>query len=96
MTHEPDFYQKIYDTMSRDDTKHDYQKSGVPIGNERMNKKVSFRTEAPLIKYHQKIYTSYCLISLTSEFHYIGDNRDVTALVNHMIAVLMVYLEVND
>ena len=43
---------KLYDTKFRGDTTHDYKTFGVPIVNERMNQKVSFRTEAPLIKYH--------------------------------------------
>ena len=47
-----------------------------------MNQKVRFRTEAPLIKYHQKIYNSCCLSSLASAFHFIGDDRVVTSVVN--------------
>ena len=47
-----------------------------------MNKTVRFRTEAPLIKYHQNRSNSYCLSSLASAFHYIDDNRAVTDLVN--------------
>ena len=47
-----------------------------------MNQKVSFCTEAPLIKYHQMIYNSCCLISLASSFHCFGDIRAVVALVN--------------
>ena len=47
-----------------------------------MTKKVQFRTEAPLIKYHQKSSNSCCLISLKSDFNCIGDNRAFTALVN--------------
>ena len=40
---------KLYDAKFRGDITLDNQKSGVPIGNSGMNKKVSFRTEAPLI-----------------------------------------------
>ena len=47
-----------------------------------MTKKVQFLTEAPLIKYHQQISNSFCLSSLASYFHCIGNNRAVTALVN--------------
>ena len=57
---------KLYDTEFRGDTTHDYQKFGVPIVNAKMTEKVQFRTEAPLIKYHQKISNSCCLISLAS------------------------------
>ena len=73
---------KLYDTKFRGDTTHDYQKFGGRIGNARINQKVRFRTEAPLIKCHQKIYNSCYLSSLVSAFHCIGDNRAVTALVN--------------
>ena len=59
---------KLYDNKFRGDTTHDYKKFGVPIGNARMNKKVRFRTEAPLINYHQKISNSCCLSSLESAF----------------------------
>ena len=82
MTREPDFYIKLYETKFRGDTTHDHQKFGVPIGNIRMSKKVTLRTESPLIKYHQKISNICCLISLASAFHCIGDNRAVTALVD--------------
>ena len=82
MTSEPDFYIEIYVTKCRGDITHDYQKFGVLIGNAIMNKKVRFRTEEPLIKYNQKIYNSCCLSSLASAFHCIGENRDVTDLVN--------------
>ena len=57
---------------------------GLPIGNEIMNKKLWLRTGEPLIKYHQKRSNSCCLSSLASAFHCIGDNRDVSALVNHI------------
>ena len=66
------------------DTTHNYQKFGVPIGNARMTKKVQFRIEAPLIKYHQKYSNSCCLSSLASAFHCIGGNRSVTDLVNRI------------
>ena len=82
MAHEPDFYKKLYDTKFRGDTTHNYQKFGLPIGNSRMNQQVTFHTEAPLMKYHQKSLNSFCLISLELAFHCIGDNRAVTALVN--------------
>ena len=75
-------YIKIYDTKFRGYTIHKYQKFGVPIGNARTNQKVRFRTEAPLIKYHYKRYNSCCSRSLASEFHCIGNNRAVTAIVN--------------
>ena len=45
-----------------------------------MNKKVRFRTEAPLIKYHQKRSIGCSLKSFASAFHCIGDNRAVTVL----------------
>ena len=76
------FKEKLYETKFRGDTTHDYQKFGVPIGNAKMNKKVMFRTEAPLIKYHQKISNSCCLSSLVSAFQCIDDNRAVTVLTN--------------
>ena len=39
-----------------------------------------FHPEALVLKYHQKLSNSCCLISLASAFHSIGDNRDATAL----------------
>ena len=47
-----------------------------------MTTNVQFHSAAPLIKYHQKTSTSCCLSSLTSAFHFIGDNGAVPALVN--------------
>ena len=82
------------DTKFRGDTAHNYQKFGVPIGNARMNQKVRFYTEAPMIKYHQKIYNSCCLISLTSAFQCIGDNRAVTFLVNRIEESLTLQTEI--
>ena len=82
MTREPDLYKKLYNTKFRCDATHDYQKFGVPIGNARMNQKVRFRTEAPLIKHHQHISNSCCLSSLESAFHCIGNNRYVAAISN--------------
>ena len=54
ITGETDFYKNMYQDKFKGDTTHDYQKFGVPIGNAKMTKKVQFRTEAPLIQYHQK------------------------------------------
>ena len=73
---------KVYQTKFRGDTTHDYQKFGLPIGNAKMTKKVHFFTEVPLVIYHQKSSNSCCFCSLVSDFHCIGDNRAVTALVN--------------
>ena len=73
---------KLYDAKFRGATTHNYQKLGVPIVNARMNQKVRFRTESPLIKYHQKSSNKCCLSSLESDFHCIGDNRAVTSIVN--------------
>ena len=64
-----------------DDTK-TYQIFEVPIGNAKITRKVQFHPAALVIKYHQKIYNSCCLSSLASEFHCVGYNRDVPALVN--------------
>ena len=74
----------MYQAQFRGDTTHDYNKFGVPIGNARMNQKVMFPTESPLIKYHQKRSNSFCLNSLASDFHCIGNNRDINALVNRI------------
>ena len=49
-----------------------------------MTKTLQFRAEAPLIKYHQNSSNSCFLSSLASDFHCIGDNRAVTALVNRI------------
>ena len=39
MTHEPDFYKRLYDPRFRGDTTNNYQKFGVPIGNTKITKK---------------------------------------------------------
>ena len=59
-----------------------------------MTKKVQFRTEAPLIKYHQKSSNSCCLSSLASAFHCIGDNRAVTNLKNRIEESLTLQTEI--
>ena len=59
-----------------------------------MTKKVQFRTEAPLIEYHQKSSNSCCLGSLESEFHCIGDNRDITHIVNRIEESLALQTEI--
>ena len=82
MTREPALYNELYCAEFRGDIAHDYQIFEVPIGNARMNQKVKFCTEAPLIKYHQKRSNSYFLSSLASAFHCICDNRAFTTLVN--------------
>ena len=49
-----------------------------------MQKKGEFYPAALVIKYHQNSSNSCCLSSLASDFHFIGDERSVTALVNHI------------
>ena len=73
---------KLYDTKFWGDITHDYQTFGVTIGNARMNQKVRFCKETPLIQYHQKRSNGCCLSSLASAFHCIVENRDVTDLLN--------------
>ena len=58
-----------------------------------MTKTLQFRTEAPLIKYHQKLSNNCFLISLESAFHCKGDNRYVTALVNRIGELLTLQTE---
>ena len=82
MTREPDFYRKLYQTKFRGDDTKTYQIFGVPIGNAKMKINAQFHPAAPLIKYHQKTYNSFCLSSLESYFHCIVDNMDVSAIVN--------------
>ena len=54
MTHEPDYYRKLYQAKFRGDNTQKYQIFGVPIGNAKIIKKVQLHPEAPLIEYHQK------------------------------------------
>ena len=61
-----------------------------------MNKNLRFPTEAPLIKYHQKSSNSFCLSSLASAFHCIGDNRSVTDLVNKIEESLTIQTEISN
>ena len=59
-----------------------YQLFGVTIGDAKITRNLQFHTAAPLIKYHQKTYNSWCLSSLASTFHCINDNRALPDLVN--------------
>ena len=61
-----------------------YQIFGVQIGNAKMTINLQIHPAAPLIKYHQKKYTSCCLSSLASDFHYIGDKRYVLDIVKRI------------
>ena len=83
ITREPDFYNKLHQTKFRDDETQNYQKIGVTVGNTKMTKKAQFHPEAPLIQY-KKSSNSCCLSSLASDFHFIGDNRAVSDLVNYI------------
>ena len=94
MTREPDFYRKLHETKFRGDTTHNYQNFVVLIGNSRTKKIIRSRTEAPLTKYHQKSLNSCCLSSLESAFNCIGDNRDVTSLVNIIEESLNLQMEI--
>ena len=61
-----------------------YQLFVVPIGNEKITEEIEFHPRAPVQKYHQESSTSCCLSILASAFNFIGDNRAVTALMNHI------------
>ena len=54
---------------------------------------VQLHPSAPLIKYHQKTSNSFCLSSLASAFHCIGDNKAVTELVNSIEESLTLQIE---
>ena len=47
-------------------------------------KKIWFHPAEPVVKYHQKSSNSCSLSSLSSAFHSISDDRNVTALVNRI------------
>ena len=61
-----------------------YQIFGVPISNEKTTTKVQFHPSAPVIKYHQNSPNSFCLSSFASDFHFNGDDRSVTDIVNRI------------
>ena len=82
MTLEPDFYRKMYQTEFRGDDTKTFQMFVVPIGNAKITRKIQFHPATPVIKYHQKIFNSFCLSILVSDFHYINDNKAIPALVN--------------
>ena len=52
-----------------------------------------FHPEVPVIKYHQKAPTSCCLSSLASDFHSIGDNKAINALVNRITELLTLQID---
>ena len=70
----------MYQTKFRGDDTKTYQIFGVPIGNAKITRNVQFHPASPAIKYHQKKSNSFFLSSLASDFHCIGDNRDIYAL----------------
>ena len=84
MKREPDFYGKLYQTKFRGDDTKTFQIFGVPIGNEKITRKVQFHPAAPLIKYHQKTYTCYSLSVLASAFKCINDKRSVPSHVTNI------------
>ena len=84
MTHETDFYKILYQTKDRGDDTKTYQSFSVTIGNAKTTEKILFHPASSVLKYHQKKSNSCCLSSLASAFHSIGDDRAVTALVNHI------------
>ena len=53
MTHEPDFYQKLYQTKFRGGYTKTYQLFAVPIGNAKITDEIQFHPEEPVITYHQ-------------------------------------------
>ena len=77
-------YKKIIKQIIGDGDTKIYQLFAVPIGNEKKTENIVFRPAAPVLKYHQKSSNGCCLSSLSSAFHSIGDNRDVTSLVNRI------------
>ena len=82
MTREPDFYENFYQTNTGGDNTKLYQLFETQIGNAKTTDEIQFHPSDPLIKYHQKASNIFCLSSLASAFHSIGNNRAVTALVN--------------
>ena len=82
MTRESDFYIELYQTKFRGGDTKTFQIIGVPIGNVKIKRQVQFHLAAPLMKYHQKTFNSFCLSSLASEFNCINYNMYVLALVN--------------
>ena len=73
---------KLYQTKFRGDNTKTYQLFAVPIGNAKITDEIQFHPGAPVIKYHQKLSNSFCLISSALAFHSIGDDRDVTDFVH--------------
>ena len=59
-----------------------YQLFVVPIGNTNITERMVFHPEAPVLKYHQESSNSFCLISLTSTFHSISEDRAINSLAN--------------
>ena len=82
MTHKQDFYRNMFQTKCRSDDTKTFQIFGVPIGNTKITRKARFHPAALVIKYHQKFSNSCCLNNLASAFQSVGDDRDVTALLN--------------
>ena len=76
------YIKNIYQKNIRGDDTKTYQLFAIPIGNAKTADKIKFHLAAPVLKYHQKAYNSYCWISLASAFCIIGYNSTVTALLN--------------
>ena len=79
MTREPDLYIKLYQKYIRGNEAKTYQSFVVPIGNTKIIENIVFHPEDPVLKYHKMLSNTYCLSSLTSDFHIIDYTRAATA-----------------
>ena len=59
-----------------------YKLFEVPIGNTKITEKIEFHPKAPVLKYHQESSNSFCLTSLASAFHTIGEKKSESSLEN--------------
>ena len=67
-TREPDLYKKLF--QSHDDTQDTniVKSFQVPIGNSRFVETFKFHNDAPILKYCQKSFNSFCFSSLAPSF----------------------------
>ena len=68
ITHEPDFYRKIFQSHYNTQDANIFKIFQVPLGNSKCVESFKFHSDAPMLKYRQKLLNICCFSSLASDF----------------------------
>ena len=82
MTPEPDFYNYFIKIILGMMIQKYINYLQYQLVMQKTTEEIQFHPTDPMLKYHQNSSSSCCLSSLSSDFHSIGDDRAVTAIVN--------------